>query len=613
MKKSAEQSGSGSGMLRKGMFILSASLVLTTNIVKAEVMKIVGKDKKLEDKVLVIGAPTQVSADNTIDFPVEQLAPREVQGVLEEEGVSDDNGEDEKLDGDPPLKGSESVTEDDHTIQYVFVPAEQNYSGLTEANREAILTPQVHFIIPVFTKHAAEDVETEYGGWTERCEEFPTKGAERTMAMYTNSGADVQICIVPDTLNVPENIIPDPEGGTLEEVQEAMNAQMANPESYMYQEFDKIADTFNIPREQLYYVLYARNSSNGAGALTNYGEKGFIMMGDQSFRYLTTVYQPYADEKEGSPNIYTHEMVKDILRVCDPSGTTVPNIKGSDYEPTANQDFRFDEGYIKQITSVATPSAMVNTSTRTIPVVSQAGRRVLITNLDTGLEEEVPLDVDDDSDPTNDPDAFHHIEWEEKFNEYYTPRGVSVNDTLFSEHDYEGFVDVLLNDDPDMQRLEFYGPPNLPAGVTVGIDRGSGPDGRDQFYVVIDEQEENDNFEFSYVAYSADGGKMIQPTKFVYKRDTTTSVQDPEMISEDLLVYPNPTNGAVTLDGIKNPKYEAVRIRCFNQTGQLVEDRIMGNESGPYSIDLQEQAPGIYFTKVFVGNKCVGVKKIVRQ
>jgi len=83
--------------------------------------------------------------------------------------------------------------------------------------------------------------------------------------------------------------------------------------------------------------------------------------------------------------------------------------------------------------------------------------------------------------------------------------------------------------------------------------------------------------------------------------------------SENLNVYPNPSTGPITLNGFENPQYETVRCQCWNQTGQLVDDMILGNESGPYDIDLRDQTPGLYFLKVFIGNEFVGTKKVIKQ
>lgn len=76
--------------------------------------------------------------------------------------------------------------------------------------------------------------------------------------------------------------------------------------------------------------------------------------------------------------------------------------------------------------------------------------------------------------------------------------------------------------------------------------------------------------------------------------------------ASDLQLYPNPTNGQITIK-IQQQSFD---VKVFDQTGRLVMQEQTEIGMPNHSIDLSEQTPGIYFMQLNSGKEQV-VKKIV--
>jgi hypothetical protein len=70
-----------------------------------------------------------------------------------------------------------------------------------------------------------------------------------------------------------------------------------------------------------------------------------------------------------------------------------------------------------------------------------------------------------------------------------------------------------------------------------------------------------------------------------------------EESAELLHVYPNPTNGLLTLD-FQELSNENVKLKLYNSTGQLLQSKILKKENGTYSLDLGVDISGIYFLSI---------------
>lgn len=71
---------------------------------------------------------------------------------------------------------------------------------------------------------------------------------------------------------------------------------------------------------------------------------------------------------------------------------------------------------------------------------------------------------------------------------------------------------------------------------------------------------------------------------------TCTGLSSVASAKEDLLIYPNPTSGIVTLSGVEG------KVEVYNVLGELVLSPLEGGQ-GDVNLDLSQQPSGIYFIK----------------
>ncbi|CAA6817172.1 MAG: Phospholipase D/Transphosphatidylase [uncultured Aureispira sp.] len=70
-----------------------------------------------------------------------------------------------------------------------------------------------------------------------------------------------------------------------------------------------------------------------------------------------------------------------------------------------------------------------------------------------------------------------------------------------------------------------------------------------------------------------------------------------EESEEAVTVYPNPTNGLLTLD-FQDLLGAALTIKVYNSTGELLQSRVLKEQNGTYSFDLGVDISGIYFLSI---------------
>lgn len=92
---------------------------------------------------------------------------------------------------------------------------------------------------------------------------------------------------------------------------------------------------------------------------------------------------------------------------------------------------------------------------------------------------------------------------------------------------------------------------------------------------------------------------------------TVTDCKGLEEFSElqNIVVYPNPSNGLVSLN-ILNAQFENLQIIVFDVQGKLICNTIEKNVNNTFKkeIDLQEKAKGMYFINVFGDLKTASLK-----
>jgi poly(beta-D-mannuronate) lyase len=86
----------------------------------------------------------------------------------------------------------------------------------------------------------------------------------------------------------------------------------------------------------------------------------------------------------------------------------------------------------------------------------------------------------------------------------------------------------------------------------------------------------------------------------------STNASSSEYVNSDILsIYPNPTNGVITIEGA-----DVTSIDIFDISGRIIKS-VLVNDSKT-SIDLSDQAQGIYLMKIYTGDSVL-VKKIKRN
>lgn len=89
---------------------------------------------------------------------------------------------------------------------------------------------------------------------------------------------------------------------------------------------------------------------------------------------------------------------------------------------------------------------------------------------------------------------------------------------------------------------------------------------------------------------------------------------DVQKLNPMLTVFPNPSNGAFTIQGINSFTGNLQKIEVLNQLGQIVYKRNFdpGDYSSDLKIDTQINESGVYFLRVSLSDRIVSQRLIVR-
>ncbi|MFA5814966.1 MAG: T9SS type A sorting domain-containing protein [Bacteroidales bacterium] len=89
---------------------------------------------------------------------------------------------------------------------------------------------------------------------------------------------------------------------------------------------------------------------------------------------------------------------------------------------------------------------------------------------------------------------------------------------------------------------------------------------------------------------------------------------DDNNLNQVLTVFPNPSNGVFTIQGISSLNGKLQRIEIVNQLGQIVFSRSFGTGYlvSDFEIDTKIKEPGIYFLKISLTDRLFSQRLIVR-
>ena len=116
--------------------------------------------------------------------------------------------------------------------------------------------------------------------------------------------------------------------------------------------------------------------------------------------------------------------------------------------------------------------------------------------------------------------------------------------------------------------------------------------------------------EISFVIKDKDGnviyeseGEMEPGVFLTFNNDCTIDIEETEFENENVVIYPNPTNGIININA-----YNINEVSIYNLVGQNVETMTIDNDN--CMIDLSDYNSGVYFIKINIGKEII-TKKII--
>lgn len=125
----------------------------------------------------------------------------------------------------------------------------------------------------------------------------------------------------------------------------------------------------------------------------------------------------------------------------------------------------------------------------------------------------------------------------------------------------------------------------------------------------------NSNSRDFYFKYDKAGNREARSTIPFSKKPATEEQEKQEPIKDailihDISIYPNPTKGELKIDITNLSDETSARIEIFDLQGKPVL-QLSTNENSNI-LDLSKQPSGVYFLKIFIGEKST-VWKIVKE
>jgi hypothetical protein len=95
--------------------------------------------------------------------------------------------------------------------------------------------------------------------------------------------------------------------------------------------------------------------------------------------------------------------------------------------------------------------------------------------------------------------------------------------------------------------------------------------------------------------------------KFSFDTAIATSLNNIPQSKDEILVYPNPSNGRIFFENISN----GCMIEIYDMVGQIIYSNMVNEKK--VQVDLDSKSKGLYFYKISVNNSVVSNGKVVLQ
>ncbi len=106
--------------------------------------------------------------------------------------------------------------------------------------------------------------------------------------------------------------------------------------------------------------------------------------------------------------------------------------------------------------------------------------------------------------------------------------------------------------------------------------------------------------------------RMVQYTYWPKCFNSTVSTDKIETLEEKVSVYPNPTNGLVTID-LNGTLARNTTVEVYNAMGQVISTQVYNEAIGKFEINLAGEASGVYTVKLITDGQVVTKRVVVSK
>jgi len=183
----------------------------------------------------------------------------------------------------------------------------------------------------------------------------------------------------------------------------------------------------------------------------------------------------------------------------------------------------------------------------------------------------------------------------------------SIDSGSFISFANGGNVELLPGSDLDLQ---------LPASAFNGTLIWTGPDSATytnntiSFSSVVDNDPSIEGAWSVQASFINDCGSSLAPQAINFTVNINPTLSVLNQSKEDFKIFPNPTNGIVTISGLNKTSF--LNIQLLDMTGRVIFENKNYNTENRFDIDLSDYSSGSYFLKIETDSNQL-IKKIIKR